>query len=110
MTGLVKKIDAKSSEFKAKGIKSFVVMLNDDEKIGDQLKAFAEKQGIKKLVLSIDNVAGPKDYKIAKDADVTVMLYTNRDVKANFAFRKGELTAAKIDEIVAALPKIAPKK
>lgn len=109
MTSLVKKIDAASVEFKAKGVKSFVVFLSDDEKLEDTLKTYAKKQGIAKVVLSIDNVAGPKEYNIAKDADVTVLLYTGRKVQANHAFRKGELNAAAIERVVADLPKIAPK-
>lgn len=109
LTSLVKKIDAASAEFKAKGIKSFVTFLSDDEKLEDALKKFAEKEGIKKTVLSIDNVAGPKGYDIAKDADVTVILYTNRKVEANHAFRKGELNAAAVDRVVADLSKIQPK-
>ena len=85
-------------------------MLNDDEKVGDQLKDLAKKESISNTVFAVDNVAGPKDYHIAKDADITVLLYTNRDVKANYAFRKGELNAAKIDMIVSDLSKIESKK
>ena len=110
LTSLVKKIDAASSEFKAKGIKSFVVFLSDDEKLEDGLKKFAEKESIKKTVLSIDNVAGPKGYDIAKDADVTVLLYTGRKVVANHSFRKGELNDKGVSAVVADLPKLESKK
>lgn len=110
LTSLVKKVDAASVNYKAgKKVISFVVFLNDDEKMEDKLKEFAKKEGIKNTVLAIDNVAGPKGYNIAKDADVTVMLYTNRKVEANHAFRKGELNAKGVDAIVADLPKIQPK-
>jgi len=107
LTSLVKKVDAES---KAKGIKSFVIFLNDDEKLADQLKDLAAKENIKTTVLAIDNVAGPKGYDIAKDADVTVMLYTNRDVKVNHAYKKGELNAKAADEIVTEMATIAPAK
>ena len=39
-----------------------------------------------------------------KDADVTVMLFTKQKVVANFAFRAGELTDKRIDEVVKAVP------
>lgn len=107
MTGLVKKVDAES---KAKGIKSFIVFLNDDEKLGDELKELATKENIKTTVFAIDNVAGPKGYDIAKDADVTVLLYNNRTVEVNHAYKKGELNAKAIDQIVEDMAKIAPKK
>lgn len=109
LTSLVKKIDEKSVEFKSKGIKSFVTFLSDDEKLEDALKKFADKEGIKKTVLSIDNIAGPKGYDIAKDADVTVILYTNRKVEANHAFRKGELNEKSVERVIADLSKIQPK-
>jgi hypothetical protein len=89
---------------------SFVVYLNDSEDLQKKLKAMAEKEGIKNCVLSVDNPAGPKGYEVAKDADVTVVLYTNRSVKANHAFRKGELKDKDIDAVVADVTKILPKK
>jgi hypothetical protein len=106
LTSLVKKLDAATAENKSKRMGSFVVYLSDDEALEDQLKTLAEKQGIKNCVLSIDNVAGPKGYNVAKDADVTVVLYNKRKVEANHAFKKGELNAKAIDAIVADLPKI----
>src|SRR5687768_11015912 len=91
LTSLVKKIDAATAQNSDKKMGSFVVFLSDDEKLGEQAKTLAEKEGIKKTVLSIDNVAGPKGYAIAKEADVTVVLYNKRKVESNHAFRKGEL-------------------
>jgi hypothetical protein len=53
--------------------------------------------------------AGPQAYKVAKDADVTVVLYTDHKVKANYVFAKGELKDKDIDRIVAGLSKILPR-
>jgi len=61
-------------------------------------------------VLAIDNSAGPQNYKVAKDADVTVVLYTEGNVKANFAFKKGEMKDADVKTILASVPKILPEK
>ena len=44
---------------------------------------------------------------ISKDAEVTVLLYTNFEVKANHTFRKGELNPAAISKVVADVAKIA---
>ena len=107
LTSLVKKIDAAAP---AKKINSFVVFLSDDEKLEDSLKTLAEKEGIKKCVLAIDNVAGPKGYEVSKDAEVTVVLYNKRKVEANHAFRKGELNAAAIEKVISDLSKIQPTK
>jgi hypothetical protein len=43
---------------------------------------------------------------VAKDADITVVLYTDRMVKANHAFKKGELKDADIEKIVSEVPMI----
>jgi hypothetical protein len=106
LTSLVKKIDTVSQE---KKIKSFVVMLSDDEGIEDQLKKLAEKNNLKKTVLTKDNVAGPSDYSIAKDAAVTVILYNKRKVEANHAFRQSDFNSKAVEAVVKDLPKITPK-
>jgi hypothetical protein len=100
LTSLVKKLDSKE------GLKSFVVYLTDDEKMEDTLKDYATKNGLKHTVLAIDNVAGPKDYKISKAAEVTVLLYNKRKVESNFAFGPGELNSSGVEKVVADLPKI----
>ena len=85
---------------------SYAVFCSDKEGLDKQLTKLAADQKLTKLVLSIDNAAGPKEYKIAKDADVTVLLYTEFEVKANHAFRKGELNTAAITKVVADVTKI----
>ncbi len=109
LTSLVKKIDAATAENKSKRMGSFVVFLTDDEKLPDRAKALAEKEGLKELVLTVDNPAGPKGYNVAKDADITVVLYNKRNVKANFAFKKGELNDAAVEKVVDAVSKIVKK-
>ena len=47
--------------------------------------------------------AGPKSLKIAKEADVTVVLYTQKNVKKTLAFEKGKLTDKAADEVAAAV-------
>jgi hypothetical protein len=108
LTSLVKKIDAATVANKSKRMGSFIVFLSDEEKLADQLKTLADKEGIKECVLTIDNPAGPKAYKVARDADVTVVLYNRQNVKANFAFKKGELNDAAIEKVVGAVTKIVP--
>jgi hypothetical protein len=110
LTSLVKKIDAETAKNSKAKMGSFVVFLSDDEKLSDKLESLAKKEGIKKCVLSIDNPAGPKGYNVAKEADVTVVLYNNRKVVANYAFKKGDLNDAAITKIMADVPKILESK
>jgi hypothetical protein len=45
---------------------------------------------------------------VAKEADITVVLYVDRTVKANRAFKKGEMKEKDVDAIIADLSKILP--
>jgi hypothetical protein len=109
LTKLIKAIDAETLKNGKAEMVSFVVFLSNDEKLGEQLKKVAEKEGIKKTILSIDNPSGPEDYNVAKDADVTVVLYRDFTVAANHAFRKGQLDEKAIAQVVSSVPKILPK-
>jgi hypothetical protein len=103
---LITKIDTCTAKNSGCEMGSFVVFCNDSENLADQLKKLDRDANLKKTVLSIDNPAGPKGYNVSKDAAITVVLYKDRNVKANFAFQKGELTEKAIEEIVASVPKI----
>jgi hypothetical protein len=107
---LVKKIDAATAKNNGCSMGSFVVFCNDDEKLEEKLKELAKKEKIKKTVLTIGNPAGPNGYNISKNADVTVLLYVNKTVKANFAFKKGKLGDKDITKIIGDLKKILPKE
>jgi hypothetical protein len=106
LTSLVKKIDAETAKNSKKNMGSFVVFLSDKEGLDKDLKQLAEKEGLKECILTIDNVPGPQAYDVAKDADVTVVLYNKRKVEANYAFRKGELNDQAVEQIVKDVSKI----
>ena len=114
LTSLVKKIDAATVKNKDSKMGSFVVFLNDEENLDKKLKELAEKEKLEKTALTIDNPGGPQAYKIAKDADITVVLYvgsyTKGAVKANYAFKKGEMKDKDIDKVVEDIAKILPDK
>ena len=108
LTSLVKKIDEATAK---NNMGSFVVFLSDDDKkLEEKLKDLAKKEKIEKTVLTIETPAGPSGYDIAKDADVTVVLYTNKNVKVNHAFKKGQFKDADVEKVVAELAKILPEK
>jgi hypothetical protein len=110
LTSLVKKLDEATGKNSSARMGSFVVFCSDDEKLEKQLKELADKEKIDKTVLAIDNPTGPARYKVAKDADVTVVLYNKRKVAANYTFKKGGLDDKAIEQIVADLSKILPEK
>jgi hypothetical protein len=110
LTSLVKKLDEATAANKDCRMGSFVVFCSDEEGLQDKLKDLADKEKLKKVVLTIDNPAGPTAYKVAKDADITVVLYTEHKVKANYAFKKGQMTEKDVDTIISDLKTILPDK
>jgi hypothetical protein len=50
-----------------------------------------------------DDEVGPPSYRLNRDAQATVLLFVKQKVVANFAFRAGEITEAKIAEVARAL-------
>jgi hypothetical protein len=108
LTGLVKKLDTEVAKNKDAKLRACVVMLSDDEKMESKLKDLGKTA--KNVDLGVDNVAGPKAWKIAKDADVTVILYSKGKVAVNHAFKKGDFKSGDIEKVVGGLPKILSTK
>jgi hypothetical protein len=114
LTGLVKKID-KLLEAAGKSDRppgAYFIFLNNSDGLDKRLQGIAEKEALKRVHLCIG--APPDDYAVAKEADLTVVIYTfgrrgDQKVKANFALRKGELDEAKSDAIARALAEVLPK-
>ena len=108
LAGLVRKIDKKIDENKDHKMVGFVVLLTDEPDQAEiDLRAFAEKHGIKNVPLTyFDGVAGPASYKVAQEADVTVNMWQGLSAKVNHAFASGGLDKKAIAKIVADVPKI----
>ena len=102
LTSLVKKLE-QAAEAGSPKTKAFVVLMTDDDKAESKLKDLAKAEKVDKVLLMVDNPTGPKSLKIAKDAEVTVVLYTGKKVTKTLAFGKGELTDKKADEVAAAV-------
>ena len=104
LASLVRKIDSKIGE--EKKLKGFVVLLSDKEAAPDDLRKLASSAGIKNVPLTVHgDPAGVPDYELARDADVTVLMWSRHKVKVNHAF-KGELTEENIRTIVGDIPKV----
>lgn len=115
MTGLVKKIEKQVEASAAKATRTlgvYVIFDSQADGLDKQLRGLAEKEGLKRVCLGLG--APPEDYVVAKEADLTVVIYNvarrpQQRVTANFALRKGELNEAKADAIVKALSDVLPK-
>jgi hypothetical protein len=110
LTSLVKKLDEATVKHKDKKLGSFVVFLSDDAGMAEKLIALAAKEKIEQTIIALGEAAGPEGYDVAAEADVTVVLYVGRVVKANYAFKKGKMTADEVTRIIGDLSKIVPSK
>jgi hypothetical protein len=97
--------DATAKNAKAE-LNGFVVFCSHSDKLEGSLKAFAEKAKLKNVVLAIEEPAGPEKYNINKDAEVTIVLYKERVVTANYSFAKGKLTEKDIEKVSAEIEKL----
>ena len=101
---LLGKLDQATAKHRDQEMGSFVVFLSEKDGLREQLADTSKQRGLKRIVLSTYAPAGPDGFNVAKDADLTVVLYREHEVKANHAFRQGELTDAASEKILADLP------
>jgi len=106
---LIKKLDAACEKHKKEELASFVVFCTKDDKAETKAKKCAKDCDLKHVVLAIDKPAGPDKYDVSEKADVTVVMYVDRKVKANHTFEKGELKDKDVETVVKDLSKILPK-
>jgi hypothetical protein len=100
LTSLVKKLEEITAKGSSNKAAAFVIILAEDqEKAEKDLKALAEKENLTHVILAVESPAGPPKYNLAKEADVTVIVYEKKKVKTNRAFEKGKLTSKEVDEL-----------
>ena len=106
---LAVKLDAEVPKRKESGFKVWVTQLAAKADL-DALAKWSKTTAIKNVpVGAFEDVDGPPAYKLAADADVTVLLFVKRKVVANFAFRADELTDEAVAAVVKELPKLFAK-
>jgi hypothetical protein len=107
---LIKRLDAVTAQHQARGVASCVILLSDDPEPARKLKLFAAQEKIQHTILRTYKAAGPKGYHVAQEAEITAILFLDRIVKANHAFKAGEAQDKAIDAVVADIAKILPTK
>jgi hypothetical protein len=105
---LVQKIDKLMTDNKAAELKAWVTFLAEDQTALDpQVVQWGQKHASGKVPLTVfEDLVGPPTYLIHREADATVLLSVKQKVVANFAFRKGELNDAALEQIMKAAPRI----
>jgi hypothetical protein len=109
---IVLQLDKAQADHKAAGLRVWVTFLHDDQPSFDaKVVKWGQDHAIHGVPLGVfEDAGGPPSYRLAGDADVTVLLFVRQKVAANFAFRVGELNDEQIDEVMKALSRIVGKK
>jgi hypothetical protein len=108
---LLQGLDKAIVDNKASELRAWTTFLTEDPlKIDPQLVEWGKKQALVNVPLgAFAGIDGPPTYKLAREADVTVLLFVKQKVVANFAFRSGELSEAKIADIIKGVPQLLGK-
>jgi hypothetical protein len=111
LKALLKELDAEVDRSRASGLRSFGVFLpaeNGSPELFPQIQTLAFDE---KINLPLTIAAAPSDGSaggtIHADAAVTVILYRDQTVTANFACRAEELTTGRIENILQSVKKLA---
>jgi hypothetical protein len=106
---LVAKLDAAVAEHKKNDLRAWLTVLHEDQsKLDADVLKWYKAHALRHVPVGVfEDGEGPPSYRIHRDADVTVLLSVKQKVVVNHAFRAGELTDARIAEVVANLPKIS---
>lgn len=109
---LASQLDKALAEHKGVELRAWITFLAPDQaKVDAEVVKWGQKHAIGQLPLAVfEDVVGPPSYRLANDADVTILLSVKQKVVANFAFRTGELTDARAAEVLKALPQITGVK
>jgi hypothetical protein len=126
VTRLLKKLDQATGDHRNDVLQtrlgSYLVLVCDTQEREAELKALAEKEQVRHtqlalLVINEDRLGGNAgsglyrmQVKLGTEAQLTVVLASELRVRASYAYRKGELKDKDIDQIIADLSKILPKK
>ncbi len=102
VTQLAKSIDALVEKNKDARMAAFLVLMSDEPtKAAPALEETAAKGQIKNVPLTtFASAKGPGGYKIAGNADVTVMMWVDSEVAVSKGFSKGDLNKDTIDQLV----------
>lgn len=117
LADLLKKLDTLAEQRADASLGVYVVVLSDGYPDYDQTRKLAQtlRDGIKalelqRLTIAIETAAGPEGYNLNPEADVTVLVYRNQKVDANFAFRKDGMTEKDVAAVLEATQKVLPPK
>jgi hypothetical protein len=109
---LVHELDLALGRHKTAELRAWVTFLSDDQtSLDPKVVQWGQKHATGNVPLAVfEDLGGPPSYRLARDADVTILLSVRQRVLTNFAFRTGELTEARVAEVLRAVAQVVADK
>jgi hypothetical protein len=106
LESLFKQLDARLDS-RRDGLKALVVFLTDDPReMEEKLEALAGRLRLTRVPFTLArNRHGPQNYRIAADADVTILMWQGPTVQFNRAFAHGKMTEADVSRVLLTVPR-----
>lgn len=102
---LVRAVEAAAAANKGNAIGACAIVTDTSAATKQALGQLADDGNLRHVILAVIDPAKVKDYEINPDADVTVLLYSNKVVRSNFAFPAGKLDERAIADVTAEVKK-----
>ena len=101
---LIERVDRAVDAGRGIGLRGFAIFTQgENAQLQPQLATLArQRKTTLPLVLPVER-GGPSSMQLPQDAQVTVLLYRDKVVTQRYIFTPGELTARRIDQVVAAI-------
>jgi hypothetical protein len=108
LTKLAVELDRVLRDHAKAELRCWITFLSADQlNLDPKLVAWSRENSLRSVPLSVfEDLVGPPSYRLASDADVTVLFSVKQKVVANYAFRAGELDDKHVLEMIKKLPKV----
>lgn len=103
-------LDRLLAEQRRSELRAWVTLLHPDQsQLDAAVQKWAKQHAIRSVPVGVfEDLDGPPSYRLHRDADVTVLLAVKQKVVVNTAFRAGELSEARVAEVLREAAKITP--
>jgi len=103
---LLNKVDEALKDQPADGMRAWMTILGEEHTL-DAVGKWGKEHAVTNIPIGVfDDIDGPPTYRLAREAEVTIVLYVKQKVVANFAFRAGELNTESIAKVMEAVTKL----
>lgn len=107
---LAARLDKALAAHKAAQLRSWIAFVSKDpDALDSQLVRWSQQHHLRALPVGIyvdPTEGGPENYRLAREANVTVVMSSRQKVTAVFAFVQGELTDAAVEQVLNRVPEL----